>query len=138
MVHWGNPTWRFFHSYAQHTSNHRFQQQRTAFIEIFSKTLLCLPCPLCRDHAQEYVKRNPLRTIITIDDLKLYIWRFHNNVNARLSKPEFSFETLSIYNNIHPRRAFGGFIGAIRNGSSLSISNSFIYNIVYRGWISLI
>jgi len=138
MVHWGVPTWIFFHSYAQHTSNERFIRQRTIFIDTFSKTMLCLPCPLCRNHATDYLKRNPLKRVLNIEDLKKYLWRFHNSVNVRLSKPEFPLESLNVYANKHPRALYGNFIRAIRNNSSLSISNSFIYNIIYRSWTSLI
>jgi hypothetical protein len=38
-----------------------------------------IPCPLCRSHAADYLKRNPLNRIVkNKEDLKAYFHRFHN------------------------------------------------------------
>jgi hypothetical protein len=138
MVHWGTNCWTFFHAYAHHISNDRFLKTKSMFIETFTKTMLCLPCPLCKKHALAYLKQRPLSRIHSKEELKKYLWEFHNMVNARNSKPTFSYESISIYSRINVRQAFRPFIQSLRTSSILSVSNSMIYNIVYRGWVHLI
>jgi uncharacterized protein YbaR (Trm112 family) len=138
MVHWGTNCWRFFHAYAHHISNERFLKIKSTFIDIFTKTMSCLPCPLCKNHALAYLRRRPLSRIRNKQELRKYLWEFHNSVNARNSKPTFSYESLSVYSRINVKRAFQPFIQSLRTSSMLSVSNSMIYNIVYRGWIFLI
>jgi hypothetical protein len=47
-----------------------------------------LPCETCLNHAKTYLRSYPPET----QDPPIWAWRFHNNVNRRLNKPEISWD----------------------------------------------
>jgi hypothetical protein len=65
-------------------------EKRLAF-QLFVKELADnnLPCLDCCAHTRQYLHENPLER-----ELDYFVWgvRFHNNVNYRTGKPEFSYD----------------------------------------------
>jgi len=68
------------------------------------------PCHVCAGHCKEYMKNHPVDKyfgmFITIEGKKImigmfiWIWKFHNAVNARLNKPIMDWDTA--YNTFYP------------------------------------
>ena len=57
--------------------------------------IIYFPCMNCRNHAKDYVRKNPLMEAIKKDDpLSLFIWtvNFHNFVNMRLGKTMINWQ----------------------------------------------
>ena len=54
---------------------------------IISRIMSNLPCPYCTSHAVSYLSTTNFKSIQNINDLTLYLFNFHNNVNIRLNKP---------------------------------------------------
>jgi len=48
------------------------------------------PCPDCIQHSREHLLANPPEKA---EDAFVWTWRFHNDVNRRLGKPELPFNT---------------------------------------------
>lgn len=70
-----------------------------------------LPCPECVEHAKRYIMLNPPEKA---DDIFVYTWRFHNNVNARLGKPQLPYEKArDAYLNGRTPRCTGGCGGGL-------------------------
>ena len=67
-----------------------------------------LPCPYCRQNASKYLKIN-MRNIETKEDLKLFLYRFHNDVNKKLKKKHFSESILNKYKTINILQAYKWF-----------------------------
>lgn len=49
-----------------------------------------LPCRVCRVHGTEYLKKYP-PLLGSNREYQIWVWRFHNEVNARLKKPLLTF-----------------------------------------------
>jgi hypothetical protein len=49
-----------------------------------------IPCSGCRGHAARFFRRNP-PDLESTHSLQAWAWTFHNEVNARLKKPCFSY-----------------------------------------------
>ena len=49
-----------------------------------------LPCEDCRKHAAAYLNNSP-PDLTDTHTFQVWVWKFHNDVNARLRKPLFPF-----------------------------------------------
>jgi hypothetical protein len=94
-IKWGGPTWLLFHTLAHKIKNDDFSKIK---VELFTNIVtICrnLPCPKCANHASDYMSRISINSILTKDDLKNMLFKFHNDVNARTGSPEFSYTELN-------------------------------------------
>ena len=91
---WGEPTWFLFHTIAHKIKEQHFDQKKLDLINII--TIICnnLPCPNCANHATEYMRKLNYNSIKTKQDLKNFLFQFHNEVNARKGFPLFPHEQL--------------------------------------------
>jgi hypothetical protein len=64
----------------------------TSFIELLPKII---PCPNCREHAQQWILKHPITAIKEISHAEMYdflttwVYNFHEDVNSRTGKPSF-------------------------------------------------
>ena len=84
--------WASWHLKTLHsnTAQRKAEVARSIAIDISN-----FPCMKCRDHAKDYVKRNPLINAVRERDVySMFYWtvRFHNEVNLRLEKEVISPE----------------------------------------------
>jgi hypothetical protein len=83
---WGPALWRFLHTLAyQLDASHL-----PGFGEKLVMLLRAIPCDACRAHALQYVMMNRLPPRPSSRDIVLYMQAFHNAVNQRLSKPQYT------------------------------------------------
>lgn len=97
----GSGQWICAHNYAFSCNTYEKQLQFISFFENMCRTL---NCPNCREHAIQYLERNPLRSYLQktrgkdTDGESLamfeYTCRFHNDVNRRLDKPIYSYHEI--------------------------------------------
>ena len=100
---WGPIFWSVVHSSAERAgkqNNAITQGDEMRAWPLFVKTFVpCIPCPYCREHAAEWVKANPFtlpeRYTEWYPFIRLWWWRFHEDVNHRLGKPSFPFDQLA-------------------------------------------
>lgn len=87
---WGEPTWYFFHTLAEKVKPSSFAKVRSELLSLI--TLICnnLPCPVCTEHAKQYLNGINYNTIQTKEHLKQLLFEFHNVVNKRKGYPEFN------------------------------------------------
>lgn len=88
--YFGPGVWIAAHTYAAnlpHTA-----EAGKGFIFFMETNINMLPCPVCRGHAQTYLKENPL-VFSEIDPQWAFKWGFifHNAVNKRLGKPRLTY-----------------------------------------------
>lgn len=88
---WGNACWFLFHTAAMKM---RIERQDQIQILLDKIIYICrhLPCPICAQHATETFTTIRRENIKTKEDLILCLFQFHNMVNSRTKKPQFSFE----------------------------------------------
>ena len=94
---WGPLLWLLLHTFAekagrQDNSITKGDEQR-AWPLFFKELGPVIPCPYCRDHFQEYVKKNPFQLPMDYYEWRTYIphyfYLLHESVNARLGKLSF-------------------------------------------------
>lgn len=96
---WGVPTWYFFHSFAEKITENLFNNQREECLELLSKICSSLPCPYCKDHAVNYLSKHNFMEIKTKEQLKMFFFNFHNDVNKRRKIKQEGIEILNKYKN---------------------------------------
>ena len=101
-VKWGWPTWKFFHVIAHKIKPEYFKQVRQQLLDIIYSICTTLPCPVCAQHATQYMKAVNFNNIQTKEDLKDMLFAFHNSVNARKNyKPMEKSELDATYANFN-------------------------------------
>jgi len=99
---WGNNIWYLFHSLAHKIKEDKFDIQKNNIIFIIKTICGTLPCPDCSKDATNMLNKIDFNTIRNKNDLKMFFFNFHNAINAKLSKPQFSYESLDAkYNNVN-------------------------------------
>jgi hypothetical protein len=116
---WGPSLWKILHALAEKggktlTNSFRDDEKRQwiLLIEIMPKMI---PCPNCREHAQEWILKNPITAIKEIPNDEMYEWLttwvyvFHEDVNKRTGKPSFDKSLLAqTYANVNIKEVFKG------------------------------
>ncbi len=102
---WGPYLWFIFHTLAQkagkQTNGITMGDEQRAWPLFMKSVVLIIPCPYCKDHFQDYLKKNPFDLPMDYYAWNEYIvdwfYNFHEAVNARLGKPSFPKEGLKRY-----------------------------------------
>lgn len=92
---WGNSIWYLFHTLAEKINATKFQEQKNNLFEIVKIICSNLPCPECSDHASKELRRVNINNINDKETFKLFLLEFHNRVNTRLQKPQFTLDELN-------------------------------------------
>ena len=94
---WSNPTWAFFHTFAEKVDESFYNRNRDICLQIIKTICNILPCPICRVHATNYMKKIKIQQLRTKNDFRMMLFKFHNQVNRRLRKPSFNAKDLGKY-----------------------------------------
>jgi len=84
---WGPPLWKMLHILAFATSVSGLDlsgEWNTLFQDLQKE----LPCDVCRGHAQEWLRKNP----VIPRDIQPFVANFHNDVNARRRVPLWTIQ----------------------------------------------
>ena len=84
--YWGEITWIFLHTIAEKIKEEEYHNERSQLLELIKTVCSNLPCPECKQHAVQYMKRVNVTYIARKIDLKILLFNFHNEVNRRLKK----------------------------------------------------
>ena len=102
---WGPLLWNILHGLAQRAQGFYPHDEPREWVKIIKLTAEMLPCDKCREHMNEFIRKNPPTVFADSPELKTsvktWFWSLHNEVNVRNGKPEFPFDTLSQYNTIN-------------------------------------
>lgn len=93
-VRWGPSIWFLFHTLAHKIKSEDFAKLKGDLIDIIKGICNNLPCPTCALHASEYVRKINYNSINSKEDLKLFLFHFHNHVNVRKNVARFSITEL--------------------------------------------
>lgn len=107
---WGEPTWQFFHTLAHKMKPEMFPVIKTEFLAVTRTICSNLPCPICSDHAKNYLDTMNILAIQTPEQLKEFFYEFHNTVNKRKNVSVFPREELdTTYENMNVSKIVGNF-----------------------------
>jgi hypothetical protein len=119
--YWGRPTWIFLHTLAEKVNEEHFDTLKTQLYDFIIRICHNLPCPICANHARQYMKNVNFNNITTKQGLKKMLFDFHNTVNQRKSYPQFKITDLdTTYSNANLIQSYNNFIrnyhmnGAVR------------------------
>jgi hypothetical protein len=103
---WGEPTWYFFHVFIEKITGSHYNENHTEFIKIYKLICNNLPCPICKEHAMEYIKKHKIDNMNTRKKMKMFLFNFHNYVNKRLKKTIYKEHILEQYDRINISKAY--------------------------------
>jgi len=86
---WGEPTWFLFHTLSVKIKEEEFARVKDDLLSMVYSICVNLPCPICSDHAKEYLKNINFRAIQNKTQLIDFFHQFHNTVNKRKQKESF-------------------------------------------------
>ena len=89
---WGYATWTLFHTLAEKIQEDKFLHKKQDLIDIIFGVATHLPCPDCSEHANKELKQVNIDLIKDKQHLIEFIRQFHNNVNLRLNKKQFTLD----------------------------------------------
>ena len=97
---WGPIVWNMLHCLTLKIKSEKFIQERTNILLIINNICTNLPCPICSVHANQYIKKNKIHSVKTKEQLVMFIFNMHNNVNKRLKRKLALNVILEKYNNM--------------------------------------
>ena len=84
---WGPTWWIFFHCLAERVKEESFKEMIPIIISFIKDICAILPCPDCRLHATHIINNYKFFHLIRKkEDLKNFVFEFHNLVNSRTGK----------------------------------------------------
>ena len=86
---WGPLFWDWFHNLAVCYPNKPTYQYASETYDKIENFIESLPCPNCKMHATRYIQQNPIN-LTDNKHFQIWVWKFHNSVNQRTGKPQFS------------------------------------------------
>lgn len=97
---WGILTWMLFHTLAEKIKVEKFQNYSSVIISYIKRICYCLPCPYCREDARLYLSSFNFKLIKSKEDLKLFLFDFHNHVNQKLKNEIPDVDVLEKYKSL--------------------------------------
>lgn len=114
---WGRPVWTFFHVTAQKIKPEYFNLVIKDYLQFILLICGTLPCPICSNHASEYMRAINLNNIRSRDDLIQLFFNFHNVVNQRKGYPVLQKEQIPKYETANTIVAVKDFMRAYEDKS---------------------
>ena len=99
---WGKYTWYLFHALAEKINNNHFDKGCIKIINWVKLICLNLPCPYCAEHASMLLNKYSLyHKIKNKENLKMFLFEFHNIVNKKTKKIIETNDILNKYESIN-------------------------------------
>ena len=70
---WGTPTWYFLHTLVEKFDSNHYKIVHNSITNIIVDLFNHLPCPYCKDHALQYIRKNNIYKIRTREQMKEYL-----------------------------------------------------------------
>jgi Erv1 / Alr family len=145
ITQWGTIAWTLLHGMAERTAklgnpaNIPFAKNQWIFL--LDSLPKIIPCPECQVHAADWIKAHPVGVLKTLPDTQMYPWlavwlyEFHEAVNARLGKPSFPFGALQAkYAGVNVR----SFLNDLRIHIETAVKITGTGLIAWKKWVSSI
>jgi len=91
----GNAFWNYVHTLAEWTPPSKEQE----VYEVIKKNIEVFPCEKCSQHGLEYLEKHPFNPLI--ENLKIFLWRFHNDINRAIGKKAEDISILADYSPLN-------------------------------------
>jgi hypothetical protein len=122
----GAPTWYLFHTLAEKVREDSFHLIRKELLDIIYTICTNLPCPDCANHATRFMQGVNYDTILTKEDFKELLFKFHNSVNSKKGFPIFSRSELDdMYSRANTANVIQNFYNNFQSTNMKVTTNSF-------------
>ncbi len=104
---WGPAAWNTLHSFAHCSPERLSQVEQDEWKEFMYSFARRLPCPRCRRHLKKYLDEHIRSdTFEGKESISRFMNDVHNDVNARLGKPVWSYEeNRRLYSRAHSQKS---------------------------------
>ncbi len=120
---WGPATWQLLHCMVVKTKDIITPPEIQDLKKIIERVVSNLPCPICSGHAVSYFKQNNYSRITTLEQLRYFLFLFHNNVNVRLKKDTITYEQHDlIYKNMNLELVLRHMLHVYNNMNSTNVT----------------
>lgn len=127
---WGPATWYLFHTIIEKIKPESFSIIRTDLINIIKNVCSMLPCPDCANHSTLLLSTyKNYHLIQTQEDMKKFMFEFHNMVNINAKHPQQSINVLDRYKNVRLNQIFQYWY---KHYDTKGISRTFMINSIHR------
>ena len=92
---WGPAIWTLFHTLAEKVNDENFHEVKTDLFGFIKRICFNLPCPDCAAHATQIISKVNPSSFNNKQQLQMFLFNFHNSVNARVGKRAFTIEELN-------------------------------------------
>ena len=92
---WGPATWTLFHTLAEKIKDEHYAEVLPDMLIMIKRICMNLPCPDCSAHAIQMMSKVSASHFPTKDNLKAFLFHFHNTVNMRTGKQAVMLEELN-------------------------------------------
>ena len=105
---WGNATWNLLHTICEKIYDDKFANSKNDMCKLITLICISVPCPICREHAINYLKSNNVYDCNTKEEFKLFVFNLHNNASINAKNNLFdtsilekykAFSFVKVYNN---------------------------------------
>ena len=121
---WGQALWKFFHILPGKINEPSCSPETIRTIFLYIKNICrVLPCPICSQHATEYLSKINDNKCITKKNLKDILYVFHNNVNKRNNTKLYAYQNLNEYDKYNIIQVYNNMISKlihVNNFASMS------------------
>ena len=80
---WGPLYWKTLHCMAIHIHNDKFNSEKKIIWENIKRIIINLPCPYCKQHAMDMIKKFSYLNLKCKNDLIKLLYNMHEEVNKR-------------------------------------------------------
>ena len=96
---WGPAVWTLFHTLSERVSEHAYPFISAQLFSQIARICKFLPCPDCSLDATNFLAKVNISNLKTKTEFKNLFYLFHNYVNAKTGKAQFSRESAyKLYN----------------------------------------
>lgn len=107
---WGPIYWIFLHNFCDKIDENYFINNKPFVLDTIKLISTSLPCEICSEHAKTALAKYNYYNISNKEDLKKFIFDFHNHVNHKLKKHIHDISILNTYNNCNFNVSYNNYI----------------------------
>jgi len=118
---WGRITWLLLHTIAEKVKKDNYPLIKNDIIIMIFNICKKLPCPICQYHAIENLNKLKKFPLNTKEELKIFLFAFHNLVNKTANKKLFNYSELFIYEKYNIVNVMNIFLKSFNTNGNLKL-----------------